>query len=248
VFTALWLFQARRHRLVGIVLLASSLTGLAFVNHRSAYVGMIVAGLVYVLAHPRREPSTRRLVPTMLIATLAGLILLGTPLGQAGLDRVIATVDTDDPNVQFRFGAVSGAVQKDDVWEAAFGSGVGLQPTELGGAFEPLTVTRIEPHNSYVSMFQRGGVVGVLLMLAPMVYCLREMLRQRADPQIRILLSIAVFTLVMAGFNVVLENFYFGIWAWLPLLAGTMLALSRRTGGATARTPRRRLPTAGRRL
>ena len=236
-FTALWLLEARRHRLAGIVLLAASLMGLVFVNHRSAYVGVILAGLLYVLAHPRRDPSTKRLAPTMLIAALAGLILAVTPLGQAGVDRFIATVETDDPNVQFRFGAISAAVEKDDVWEAAYGSGVGLQPTELGGTFDPLTVTRIEPHNSYVSMFQRGGVVGVLLLVVPMLYCIWEMLKQRADPQIRILLSIAVFTTVMAGFNVVLENFYFGAWVWLPLLGGTMLALSRRAGSTTAQAP-----------
>jgi O-antigen ligase len=79
-------------------------------------------------------------------------------------------------------------------------------------------------------MYQRGGLVGAVLMLAPLIYCLREMVRQRAHPEIRVLLSISVFTLVMAGFNVVLENLYFGLWCWLPLIAATAVVIQRRVG------------------
>jgi hypothetical protein len=230
VFVGLWLLEARRHRPAAIVLLFISLVGMVFVNHRSAYVALILAAMLFVLVHPRgsRDPHSRRLASALFITVMVGGLLLVTPLGQAGLDRFMAIFETDDPTVQFRFGAISAAVEKEDAWQALLGSGVGLQATDLSGGFDPLTVSRIEPHNSYISMYQRGGIVGAVLMIAPLIYCFREMVRQRAHPEIRVLLSIAIFTLVMAGFNVVLENLYFGLWCWLPVLAGTVLAVQRR--------------------
>jgi hypothetical protein len=53
------------------------------------------------------------------------------------------------------------------------------------------------------------------------------MIRARRDELVALLLSFLVFMGTLATFNVVLENSFVGVWFWLPLFVGAVLALDR---------------------
>jgi hypothetical protein len=234
LLVAVWLAMHRGRYLVAIPLAAVSSVGLLLVNHRSSYVALIVGLAVLGLAtgalRALRANPRRGVLGIAAVSIASALLLVFTPLGRNGVERFGALFDRDDNSYEFREDALATALKKDDVGQVVFGTGVGLQPTNLDAGFSydlseaSLSVQRIEAHNSFATIYQRAGVIGLLLILAPITMLVRRMIRRHRDGVVAVCLSVFAFMTVMALFNVVLENLYFGIWFWFPLLIGGVLA------------------------
>ena len=237
VLVAAWLAVYRKRYVVAIGLAALGIVALLMINHRSAYLGLILALIAFAATGPlpsmiRARPKTAMRVAAVLAVTVA-VVLAATPLGRDGVARLGALFDSNDVNYSFREQAMKRALSKDDAGEVILGKGVGLQPTYLdvplafdmaGALANPL---RLEPHNSWVTIYQRAGVIGLILILVPLGYVVWKMIRARRDELVALLLSFLVFMGTLATFNVVLENSFVGVWFWLPLFVGAVLALDR---------------------
>jgi hypothetical protein len=223
-FVSLWLYQNRRIRMPTSLLLAAPICGLLLVNSRSAYLAVILAGLaltgmrVTSATRSRRE-NLRKLGGLVAIAAcLAAVVVVATPEGQSGIARFSSITSRSDPDIQDRLARTRSALPTTTKsW--LVGDGVGLVATTLAGTkMMGAVADPNQTHNSFATMLHLGGVAGLLLLLVPVMMVLRRGLRRRADPLVQILIAMALFTLVIAAFNVVLENAYFGVWLWLPLL------------------------------
>ncbi len=226
VFGGIYLLGTQNRRALGPALVIFGSGGLLLVNHRSAYVALALSICVVLVVSRVRGEFGRNgpRGPLAAIVTGAGAVaLLLTPVGHAGLDRLGSVFDTSDPNVRFRLESTRSAFNASTVSTTVFGRGVGLRQRPLGSG---MTSTDLPVHNSYVSVFDRGGLIGLGVLLLPIGYAMKVMWRGRRNPKVVALLGLSVFMAIMAASNVVLENSYFGLWFWAPLFAGVMLARS----------------------
>lgn len=112
-----------------------------------------------------------------------------------------------------------------------FGWGLGYYPpVEQVNPNVFQTKILIHPHNSFVTVLFKMGLLGFLLMVAIQVAFYRQslaFLREDAATDIRrpmiVVLSAHAFMFIFASFNVVLENSYYGIWFWLILGCSSVL-------------------------
>ena len=209
---------------------ASSLLGLLLVNHRSAYLAAIVAGLAYMALRTRepRAMSMRLWGLTRLGAVLLAVVLVATPFGRAGVARFETITHGTDPNIEDRLQRSQKAASLHGL-DIVHGVGVGLAPTELGAQLDKVVGDEghYGIHNSYLSAFHTGGLIGFGLLAMPILGACLRMFRRRSDPLIRSVLTVAVFSLTMAAFNVFLENSYGSIWVWVSLIVGARMAAVR---------------------
>jgi hypothetical protein len=91
-----------------------------------------------------------------------------------------------------------------------------------------------QTHNSFASMLRLAGVIGLLLLTVPIVRVLITGIASRHDPLVQVLVAMSAYTMIVAAFNVVLENAYFGVWLWVPLLILQAIVTSP-DGGVTSR-------------
>lgn len=210
---------------------------LLLVNHRSAYLAVIFALLVY--AAMRRQPSSNRRTPRPTLsrfAWVAGVmivvVLVATPAGRAGLDRFESLGSEKSGNIVDRRNLAARALELHGrQW--VIGTGVGTLPAEISGPEEQRDL-RYGVHNSFLAALRSGGGIGLAFLLVPIALALIRLARRRADPMVQMLAPVAAFTLAMAVFNVVLENGYFSVWVWLPLIVGVHVA---RANERTQTTP-----------
>jgi len=244
---ALWIFQMRDRSMSTALFLSLPTGALLLVNHRSAYLAflfsLIVLGCLRIFA-PRHLPRRLAGLFSVLAACIA-VVLFVTPVGRAGVKRFEAIGRPQDQNISFRVESTEKALKQEGIAQIV-GSGVGSVSTDLRA--DTTQTSQRGVHNSFAASYEVGGVIGLSALLVPILWCCIQMLKRRSDPLIQLLLTLAVFTMVMAAFNVVLENLYFSVWMWAPLIAGAMIACAPRTGieavhtrprGAAARSLRR---------
>jgi hypothetical protein len=220
LFMSLWLYQNHRLRLATSLAAAAPIGGLLLANSRSAYLGMIVAVFLLVLMRQRaRRLDMRGLGRLALVAVLVVVaVTVFTPVGQSGVARFTSITSSSDPNIKDRLGRANNAIPSTAVgWVA--GDGVGLEETSITGDVKFGAASDPEQtHDSFLTMLHLGGVIGLLLLVLPILFILTRSIPALDDPLVQVLVAFAAFTLVMAGFNVVLENAYFGGWMWVALL------------------------------
>lgn len=247
-FVSLWLYQNRRISMPLSLFFAAPICGLLLVNSRSAYLALIIAALALTAmrvtsATRSRRANLRKLGGLVAIAAcLVAVVVVATPEGQSGIARFSSITSRSDPDIQDRLARTRSALPTTTkTW--LVGDGVGLVATTLAGTKTMGAVADPnQTHNSFATMLHLGGVAGFLLLIIPVLVILRRGLRRRADPLVQILVAMALFTLVIAAFNVVLENAYFGVWLWLPLVILQAIVTDEPFGGPQqlrASTPRR---------
>jgi hypothetical protein len=229
LFMSLWLYQNHRFRLASTLAAAAPIGGLLLVNSRSAYLGATIAVLLLTLMRPRvRRPNTRGLGQLVILAAIVvSAVIVFTPVGHSGIARFSSLTASNDPNVKDRLGRAQSAIPSTATgWVA--GDGVGLQTTSITGDVKFGAISDVDQtHDSFLTMLHLGGVIGLLVMIVPILLVLLKGIPARADPLVQVLVAFAVFTIVMAGTNVVLENAYFGCWLWVTLLPLQAIASRR---------------------
>ena len=103
-----------------------------------------------------------------------------------------------------------------------FGWGFGFQPAAtLVNPNPDHSELLTQPHNAFIHVFFRMGIVGLTLLVGILVAFYRSAarhLRSESDDRSRAcvlaLLAAHLFVTVFASFHVVLENAYNGIWFW----------------------------------
>jgi O-antigen ligase len=230
------LIAAAREGLVRPVLAiggaAPFLVALVFVNHRSAWLAFIAAMAILF---------GRRLSPAVVVGGLALVVGAFVLLSYSGsrystlgeeIARAKTVTSTTDPNAQFRL----------KFWKAALGKSV--DSPLIGNGFDPYPANIVPPetvgsdpfpapHNSFVAIAYRIGLVPFLLELALLFGLIGRGFRaslDRADPRDRAICSaltaIVVYTGVTSAFNVFLEAPYAGplFWTAVGLLACAVYA------------------------
>lgn len=231
LFLGIW--HAVNHsvpRLMAMALILASLAGLLLVNLRSGYLAIppVILIELSLLWHGVARLRVLRAAALVVVSVLA--LALFTPIGSSGLERLTTLTNPNDPTTQFRKDALSATLEVDGTKEVIAGSGVGAQPTELLGGYQGTlgnivsSTDRLEPHNGFASIYDRAGLIGLLAVIIPLLIAARIMLRPPRDPLQALLVSLALFLLLTAMANVVLENLYWGFWFWLPLAIGIHLA------------------------
>jgi O-antigen ligase len=196
------------------------LVALLFVNHRSAWLAFIAAVLILF---------SRRLSPAVVVAALAvvvvGFIVLthstsGTSTFSEEVTRAKSVTSTTDPNARFRLNFWKAAMEK-SVRSPLFGNGFDLYPESIvpseEGNYDPFPA----PHNSFVAIAYRIGLIPFLIVLAMLLSLIRQGFRasnERSTPHDRAicaaLTAIVVYTGVTSAFNVFLEAPYAGPLFW----------------------------------
>jgi O-antigen ligase len=204
---------------------APSAIAFLLVNHRSAYLAIVMAvGLYALLTALTRNWTTPPLWRFLALGGIATfLVLLLTPIGQEGFARLASITNTEDPNIAGRVELSRRATElHGSQW--IDGAGVGEFSTSLDPQDDEES-THSGFHNSFLSALHTGGLIGFLVILAPIVICVVQMLRRNRDVLVRAILSVTVFSCIMAATNVFLENSYGSVWVWFPIIAGWRLAV-----------------------
>jgi O-antigen ligase len=241
------LIAAARERLVPFLVAACGtaafLVGLVFVNHRSTWLAFVAAAVILFGS---------RLTPAVVIGGLAVLVIGGflfsapptssTIFGQE-ITRAKSVADTDDPNARFRLSFWKHALSR-SIDSPFIGSGFDPYPPDL----VPPKTSRDDPftgpHNSFVALGYRLGIVPLLALL----FLLGALLRRgfyisvhATSRQYRAicaaLTAIVVYTGIASAFNVFLEAPYAGplFWTTVGLLAVAAYAPGINESDASAR-------------
>lgn len=209
-----------------LAIAAPAAIGILMVNHRSAYLALIVAlaGYAFLTALSRNWTAPPLWRVMALGGAAACLVLLLTPVGQAGFARLASITNTSDPNIAGRVELSRSATElHGSQWIE--GAGVGKLSTTLDQQEnEGEESARSGFHNSFLSVLHTGGLIGFLVLVTPIGVCVVQMLRRNRDVLVRVLLSVTVFSLIMAATNVFLENSYGSVWVWFPIIIGWRLA------------------------
>ncbi len=194
------------------------LMALAVMLDRSAVLAVALAGLVSFLAVRGRD---RFRLASLGVLILAGALAIGgitAITGRSGISgRLFSGLASagglgSDPDFQFRLERWRYALL---LWETQpiLGSGFGVQmaPTDvIGTGTKQGMFNRDAPHNSYLTVLVRTGLVGFLLIsfsLAYSVYRLILSSRQPSEePDNLALLNMLVVMSVFAGFNLFFER------------------------------------------
>jgi O-antigen ligase len=230
------LIAAARERLIrplyAIAGAVPFLVGLVFVNHRSAWLAFIAATAV-LFGKRLTAPVVIGLAATVAI----GVFLFGqetsnrTTFGQE-ITRAKTIASTTDPNAQFRLKFWKAAMAK-AVDSPLIGNGFDTFPAKIVPRETVAADPFPAPHNSFVSIGYRIGVLPLLIVLAMLLQLVRRGFRasiSRTDPRDRAICSgltaIVVYAGVTSAFNVFLEAPYAGplFWTSVGLLAYAVYA------------------------
>lgn len=205
-----------------LLLVPPLLYGLVAINHRSAWIAFVIAASLMLALHM----TARRLVVASAVAVLATVILSSSvatvPTVRAELQRARTVADSSDPNAQFRL----------LFWQRALGRAV-ASPV-IGNGFDPYPAELIpretyrdaapQPHNSFVNLAYRVGLIPTLIVLVLIFRVLMDTARQSRttrDPRSRAvgsaLVGSAVYIGIFASFNVVLEVPYMAPLFWIAV-------------------------------
>jgi O-antigen ligase len=230
------LIAAARERLLRPAIAAAAsfpfLVGLLLVNHRSAWIAFVAA--LILLFGMRVSPAV---VVGGLAVVVIGLLLLTGPVSKSApfgqeIARAKSVTSTKDPNAKFRLSFWEAAMAK-SVHSPIFGNGFDAFPADVAppepGNPDPFPA----PHNSFVAIAYRVGLVPMLVVLALLLNLVRLGVRASTHRPARIdravcaaLTGIVVFAGVTSAFNVFLEAPYAGplFWTSIGLLAYAVYA------------------------
>jgi hypothetical protein len=211
----------RRLALLGMVPL---FFGLLVVNHRSAWLGFVVA--VTLLLASRPNASSRLVLAAgatclLLFLTTAYFVSPNSFVGDA-VTRA-RTLDARDPNIGYRL-KFWDAVAHASTSSPLIGSGFDRYPPEYVPPVSTEEEDHPAPHNSWVALAYRIGPIFALLVagtLALLVTRATRLARLAADAWRRVALgglaAVVVFLAIFAAFNVVLEVPYMAALFWLAV-------------------------------
>lgn len=225
------IFVAVRQQLLKVYWLAAAvpfLAALVLLNHRSAWLAF-AAALLAVL-------SVRITFPV--VATLAAVLLMATavvqhetqrhPTARLEVGRARSVTNQSDPNARYRL----------EFWRALLHES--LRSPLIGSGFDPYperllpratgVAVRSDPHNSFVALAYRVGLLGASIVLA---VCLITVARgvalaiKEADDfrrcALTTLVGVVVYVGFLSAFNVFLELPYGAPVFWVPL--GLLMSL-----------------------
>jgi O-antigen ligase len=133
------------------------------------------------------------------------------------VDRASSTVNTKDENSAYRLRYWQVALAA----SGAIGHGFGPYPPEFAIAVGRTPGDSAEPHNSFVAIAYRLGLVAAVSFFLFAALLLSKRVAQarsaRLDPQDRAAAAFLAFLTIVAFFNVGLEVPYIGIPFWIVL-------------------------------
>lgn len=225
---------------------------------RAGQVSLIAALLVsYVLTFDSLNNSSKRLMLAFGLPVIAGIALTTIPLTTAG-QRMIASISPSYTVGSIEVANARGTQEaRRLVWQgvihwtnespirAIFGSGFGnnfLAQSNTLTYLEGTTYTNVRsPHNWFIGVYARLGLVGLILLLFWLIQLIGEIWRDRiliarSDFQVLAVL-VLVAILPVASLGVVLEAPFGAIpffWA-CGVLMGSRSRVSSRRAGASSR-------------
>lgn len=239
--------QFREHRAAGVLALLALQGAFIYLSgHRSAVLalGAVVAVLV---VGPNRKALLLAGVGAVM-ALLLSLVLFEPARALASAFalkyRTLWSGTTMEWNALWRYLYWNRVL---DFWSDAPILGHGFVPdlSTLAPIALPPGQERVDPHNSYLTVLARLGIVGLFLLTMSILAGAGALVRRARTAPAPRLRSVALACaaslaaiVVFAAMNVTLEGPYHGIFLWLFLGAGPALMLSptaHRPDGAAAR-------------
>lgn len=214
---------------VGWVFAGMFSLGLLLANARSLFVSLVILFLLvlFVPGLLRRKFRSARLVTTLVTAAviLCTSVFLFLPM-QAGQDFATRVADNqasgilhtgDDPYWQFRVTAWKEAWRRFQEYPPA-GEGFGIPFNFEIWDNDP------RPHNTFLTVLYKMGLVGLLPLLALLAYffwlCLRAVRRNSGKPNVPLLQALAlaqVSLCVWGGADAMLESPYLASLFWIGM-------------------------------
>lgn len=250
-------FRTKR-RFWPIVAILLSLVDVLSLQSRAGLISVVaalfVAYLIFYVSTPAR--SGRRLFSQMLVPVAIAVLLIVLPQTGPG-QRLIATIDSSSATTSEQLSAQGTEQARRLVWTRViewtnedparqlFGSGFGNDFLSESGTLVYLEGTTYDnvrsPHNYFVGIYARMGVVGLIAALAlvlTLVFSLFRRLRIAAeDDVVAMSAMIVVAILPVASLGVVLEAPFGAVpfwWAAGVILAIAPARVSQTTGNAAS--------------
>lgn len=207
------LASSSRDRVLHLCFAAIALFGVVAGFGRAAYLGVLIVGVVFLLASPRLRNSIGSLVPLALpfLVLLAIGVQFAAPQFVESVGARISASPTSDANVQWRVEATK-AVLAQVREQPLFGVGFGktteiflevVDPTSQIPATQRVEIDQ-DPHNGYVYLLAGGGLVTLgafLLLLGVFAVDAARRYRSTSDPIAKLLILWACATLFVFLLN-----------------------------------------------
>jgi len=215
-----------RKRPLLYLLAAANLVVVFFSAHRTfivVFIGVLFVHLIVSVKRRGRRRSVRTIRSTVGAILIAAVIVACVPyfggIATATLQKYGRLLSLTDPNTAFRI----------EYWNRSLETWFETNPLMGIGLGAPADVfvrgeQRTAPHNSYITVGLRTGLVGfgllVLIMLTYYAYAVSiirilQKMGSRLAPYAIAFLLCQVATAIVAFFNIVLEGPYMGSFFWL---------------------------------
>lgn len=219
------ILAAVRQELVGrrfLALIPPLILGLILINHRSAWIGFVVAATLLVIVTRVTVPV---LIGALAIGCVLAFILTGSHSRTSSLGEEIArartVTSTADPNARFRLQFWRSLVDR-SLTSPLVGAGFDPYPAELRPAAVRSDPT-VDPHSSWVALAYRVGPIATALsifLILSMVargFSLSRLGGGQRVGAIVLLSAVVTYIAIFAAFNVVLELPYSAALFWISV-------------------------------
>lgn len=184
------------------------LIGLLLTQSRGPLLSLFIASVVVLFCKPKWNAK-------YVLWSIVVIAIIGVGLYYSGfLDVLIKRLDAASRAGSVRFGIWQNAfeVAKE---KAIFGWGFSKQLSFINGFGQPITTT----HSLYFAAFLKGGVVGLVFLLAMIGYAFRQCLRHlAANHKVEIaILIFAVMFYATQGMFVISNPREYWVLFWIPL-------------------------------
>lgn len=200
IAAATW--KGRRSRIFAVAVLALCLAGTLFTLTRSIWLSAVVATLVTVLYSPELRRFT---VPILVVGAVAAAgVLAFVP----GLSGEAGQRSANERSIWDRYN-INGAALNMIEERPLLGFGLGSFETESLPRYRqadtfPLTGIGRVAHNTFLSNLAELGLIGTTLWILPMLVLIRQSLRRRGPPELRLwqlaFLAITIQWFIVANF------------------------------------------------
>jgi O-antigen ligase len=184
-------------------------------GHRSGILALTMSSMVVLILQRNREKK--------FILLFVGLFMLPLMFSYGPVGEIVPIifekykvfVSEDDPNVVYRSMYWNNVME---AWKSRPVFGIGFtenfikyMPGELRG------LERNNPHNSYITVIARMGVIGLLLLLLIKFYTIKLLINNIKNNSLHVLNTLGCFLAISiyAFFNVTLEGPYHGVFYWI---------------------------------
>jgi O-antigen ligase len=228
--------KSKAKSLLQILLPFQLFAAIFLIQHRSLLLGLI-GGLAFIFALISKTRTLRYLV--LIVCALLLIIcvnqfsgfLSGNVMLKDTLTRALSTLTPDqDPNSAHRI-AMWGQILRRTARQPILGEGFGPAFSAFfGGRFYDYSERRLHPHNSFLWILNRMGIIGfgvfsflILKFYSSGIKAYRRMNAGKSKAYLLALLSSHFCVSIFAFFNVVLEGPSMGIFFWI--IMGLTMAL-----------------------